>query len=273
MMIVHAYFLTSSMKILLSFFFLVVTLATSSFADAGLTAAQKLAADDIIVDQSTRVTATSSTSDAQSVNLYRLGSPISRQEAIGVVLKLAKVTLNDNYTCRDYFSDVREGWVCRAVEIAADREIVSRVNARFRPADTLTLSESLALLVKGLDIRLSNTATSTITADIPDWQKRMILTINESGIGVFRLDSGVYVYDVDSDASFGLSQRMSRGDFFRIAVLFLELQDPLNHCETFSDGCNECSTDDAGQVSCTERQCIWQGIPQCHTCDEGYVLK
>jgi hypothetical protein len=249
-----------------------VAMTTLAFAadDAGLSAAQKLAAEGIIVDQSTSVAADASLG-ANATGRFRLNDPISRQEAVGIILKLAKVTLDENYGCRNYFSDVREAWVCRAVELAADHDIVSRVNARFRPRDTLTLAESLGLLVKGLNIRFSNTATSNITADLPDWQKRLILTLNEGGIGSFKMVGWEYEYYVSSDVSFALSDRVTRGDFFRVAALFLELQDPLAHCTTYNDGCNECSTGDEGPI-CTERMCIWQGIPQCHTCEEGYEL-
>lgn len=258
------------MKKLISSCIIVFSLATTTvFAadDAGLSAAQRLATEGIIVDQSASVSSDSKFS-SEATALYRLNAPISRQEAVGIILKLAKVTLDENYGCRNYFSDVREAWVCRAVELAADQDIVSRVNARFRPRDTLTLAESLGLLVKGLNIRLSNTATSYITADIPDWQKRIILTLNEGGIGSFQIVGWEYEYSVTSDVSFGLSDRMTRGDFFRVAVLFLELQDPVAHCATYSDGCNECSKDVDGTPVCTERMCIWQGIPQCHTCEE-----
>lgn len=81
---------------------------------------------------------------------YRLYDPISRQEAIGMVLKLTNITLPENYFCQNYFRDVAyvagNNWVCRAIEIAADAGIVSRNNQYARPLDTVSRSEALGLI-------------------------------------------------------------------------------------------------------------------------------
>ncbi len=69
--------------------------------------------------------------------------------------------------------------MCRASEIAADYGLVTRANRHFRPRDTLTLAESLGILFRTLDIPLSQTSTRTLAGNVPDWQKRIILTINE----------------------------------------------------------------------------------------------
>lgn len=72
--------------------------------------------------------------------------------------------------------------MCRAAELSADYGIVTRANLYFRPRDFLTLGEAMGIVIKALDIPLSNTSTSTIAGSFPTWQKRLILTIQESQI-------------------------------------------------------------------------------------------
>ena len=64
---------------------------------------------------------------------------------------------------------------------AADA-ILSRANTLFRPRATLTLAEALGIVIKSLNISLSNTSTSTVSGPLPAWQKRIILTIQEKQI-------------------------------------------------------------------------------------------
>lgn len=45
--------------------------------------------------------------------------------------------------------------MCRAVELAADNGIITRANARVRPADRITRAEALAILLKTGKITLS----------------------------------------------------------------------------------------------------------------------
>ena len=88
--------------------------------------------------------------------------------------------------CRHYFADVREEWVCRVVEISADQKIVSRENASFRPKDTITLAESLAILLRSINPNLTHSIPNyLVPGDIPDWQKSLISTLNEARIGFF----------------------------------------------------------------------------------------
>ncbi len=115
--------------------------------------------------------------------MYRLGDFLTRQEALGIIVKMANLYLPPSYSCRKYFTDTPEWWVCRAAEVSANNGIVSRNNTRFRPRDTLTLAESLGLMIKALNIPLSTSSTSTISGNIPDWQKRIILTLREQNIG------------------------------------------------------------------------------------------
>lgn len=71
-----------------------------------------------------------------------------------------------------------------------------------------------------------------------------------------------------------MSYRVTRGQFFQIVTALLKYQDnqnPTAHCTVYNDGCNDCSTGEFG-IMCTERECIWQGIPSCSECEAGYVL-
>ncbi len=115
--------------------------------------------------------------------MYRLSDSLTRQEALGIIVKMANLYLPPSYNCRKYFADTPEWWVCRAAEVSADNGIVSRNNTKFRPRDTLTLAESLGLMIKALNIPLSTSSTSTIAGNLPDWQKRLILTLREQNIG------------------------------------------------------------------------------------------
>ena len=59
---------------------------------------------------------------------------------------------------------------------------MTRANLFFRPRDVLTLAEALGITIKALNIQLSNTSTNAISGSLPEWQKRLILTIQEQNI-------------------------------------------------------------------------------------------
>lgn len=108
----------------------------------GLADAQALAERGIIVNQSTmapQYSGVTISSDAQEASMYRLNDSIIRQEVLGMALKLRGVILPDSYSCRNYYQDTAEWWVCRAAELSADNDIVTRANLHFRPHDSLTL--------------------------------------------------------------------------------------------------------------------------------------
>ena len=68
-----------------------------------------------------------------------------------MALKIKWITLPSNYTCKNYFTDVKydakNNWVCRAIELAADDGILSRANAKARPQENITRAEALAILM------------------------------------------------------------------------------------------------------------------------------
>ena len=46
----------------------------------------------------------------------------------------------------------------------------------------------------------------------------------------------------------------------------------FENCIVYSDGCNQCDCGADGTGDCTTHQCVWQGIPSCITCDDGYQV-
>lgn len=199
----------------------------------------------------------------QEASMYRLSDSLVRQEALGTALKLKGVTLSDYYMCHNYFRDTAEWWVCRAAEMAADYGLVTRANLSFRPHDTLTLAESLGITMNSLGISLSTTSTATVPGNIPAWQKRLILTLEEQEIPLnVRDDNGTIIAlsDTRIGSGYDMSHRLTRGQFFQVVVALLhysENQNPLAHCTVYNDGCNDC-TSNVETTQCTERQCFWK---------------
>ena len=121
----------------LSFVFCLLSFGTSfAYTDTDVSNAQLLAEKWIIVKQ-------------DSTGSYRLDSTITRAEAIGIALKIRWTTVPDAYICKKYFIDLTiNDWRCRSVELAADDGIISRVNTKARPQDSITKSEALAIVMK-----------------------------------------------------------------------------------------------------------------------------
>lgn len=110
--------------------------STFAYEDTDITNANFLASENIIVDQS------------QAPAQYRLDDKILRQEVIGMALKIKGITLPENYSCKGYYSDTKNNdWVCRAIEIAADNEMITRENATAHPGKYITRAEALAMLM------------------------------------------------------------------------------------------------------------------------------
>lgn len=170
--------------------FLMVCFSVLAYAQDGLSDARSLAEQGIIINQSISLVSSSTiTQDIQEASMYRLYDTIIRQEVLGIALKLRDIQLSDSYTCRNYYGDTTEWWVCRAAELSADADIITRANLHFRPRDTLTLAEALGITIKALNLPFSTTSTSTIAGTEPDWQKRLVLTIAENQIPLNVVDS------------------------------------------------------------------------------------
>jgi len=146
--------------------------------------------------------------------------------------------------------------------------------------------------VKALNIPLSTTSTSTISGSIPDWQKRIILTINEQSIGygfyplsITRSYQSGYEFLLDENGiyRFRLSQNITRGEFFQLAVLFLTRDNGGEiSCENYrysncpsgcdavctSSSCSNglCTDDCEGPNSCRQKPFSFAG---CKTYNDG----
>ncbi|MCB9807273.1 hypothetical protein H6768_05345 [Candidatus Peribacteria bacterium] len=127
-----------------------IVFSSFAYTTTDIEIANSLADAGIIVDQRTNPVA------------YRLDDTITRQEVIGMTLKLKGVALPSNYTCKGYFTDAifasssPDAWVCRAVELAADRGLITRDSATTRPRDKITKAEALALAWKGSGMDIEN---------------------------------------------------------------------------------------------------------------------
>jgi hypothetical protein len=125
---------------------------------------------------------------------YRIDSAVARQEVIGMTLKLRGVALPLNYDCQGYFSDATfskdhtDSWVCRAVELAADRWLITRENSTTRPRDNITKAEALAMIWKGagMDISPSEEGDGTFydanNKVAVEWQENLLQTARKMGI-------------------------------------------------------------------------------------------
>lgn len=129
-----------------------------------------------------------------NLDAYRLDETIARQEVIGMTLKLKGVALPLTYDCKGYFTDATfdkdsaDAWVCRAVELAADRGLITQENTTTRPRDRITKAEALAMIWKGagLDISTSTGDDGTFfdangTAAV-DWQENLLQSARAAGI-------------------------------------------------------------------------------------------
>ncbi len=149
--------------------------------------AQFLANSGIIVDHS------------ENVALYRLDDTITRAELVAIALKkIGESNPPQNHKCKNYYNDVNEeqGWVCPAVEIAADRGLVTRENKNFNPQATVTRAEALAIFLKASNIKITECPLAMCGSNIlmdntAAWQKPVLITalfrgalMHENGNGI-----------------------------------------------------------------------------------------
>lgn len=152
----------------------------------GFEAAENLANDNIIVKK-------------YDTNGYQLEKPIVRQEATAIIGKASGSVIGDDsgYVCRRMFSDVREGWVCRSVEIAADAGIINKSNTKFRPKDKVSYFEAAVMALKSSCINPNHSLKGNTD------QERVLERIREAGVSI---DSK------NKDKS------ITRGEFFQYIV-------------------------------------------------------
>lgn len=78
------------------------------------------------------------------------------------------------------------GWICAVVESAADEGLITRANSEFRPNDTVTRAEALAILMKAKNIDIISDCGGScdhisIDSDI-SWQMDIFITGYSHGI-------------------------------------------------------------------------------------------
>lgn len=145
---------------------------------------------------------------------------------------------------------------------------MTRKNTKFRPYDSLTLAESLKILMGALEIPLSSN-TSSIPGSIPEWQKNIARTFRESNISFNLYDSNGRITlsfsgldRISAPVTVNMSHRVTRGEFFQLVTMLQDFQSriagPTDHCTQYNDGCNDCSRTDNGLAICTKRACFWQ---------------
>ncbi|MCB9806319.1 hypothetical protein H6768_00125 [Candidatus Peribacteria bacterium] len=158
------------------------------------TIADTLASYDIIVDNS------------KNPNGYRLADTITRAEAVGVALKVADISLPEKYFCKNYFKDVQydriNNWVCRAIEMAADYNIISRTNEAARPRIPISRIEALAIVMRAGKVPYAkNVDRTNYPATMPQWE-------------VDILEGAMQYHIISSSHNFGPDMLATRIDVF-----------------------------------------------------------
>ncbi len=73
--------------------------------------------------------------------------------------------------------------MCRSVELAADLGLITRANTRFRPQDSITRAEALAILMSGRGTQYPKNVTiganskpiaGLYSLKVPQWQRDLI---------------------------------------------------------------------------------------------------
>ena len=170
-------------------FTLVASMVTTgvSAASADLTAANKLAADGIINDNS-----------ANPAN-YHLGDKVLRQEIAKVAANIAGLT--PNATCSNKFSDVSattpNTWACGYVEALLDAGLVS-ANAKFNPESNISKSEALKMMLEAAGY-------TNVYTNAANWQAETVAFAVQKGVTTSFSDYNTeatrgWIFSVASDA-------------------------------------------------------------------------
>lgn len=214
-------------KILLSSFTL-ASIAVFAYTQTDVDNATYLAGKGIITTQSTTAG-------------YRLDDTITRAEVAGIALKLRGTTLPEGYTCKRYFGDtIRNDWICRAVELAADAGLVSRTNTKFRPQDKITRAEAFAILLQGNNINdsynylntfsthYSDSLAQTADTDAQEWQKSVFNKIAGLSLDATTVIPGIVERYIDSQDriyfTWSPNKPAKRSDIFATAKLILDFK-------------------------------------------------
>jgi len=158
-----------------------------SAASTELTAANTLAADGIINDNS-----------ANPAN-YNLGNNVLRQEIAKVAANIAGLT--PKATCSDSFSDVSattpNTWACGYVEALLDAGLVS-ANAKFNPEANISKAEALKMMLEAAGY-------TNVYTDAANWQAETVAFAVEKAVTTSFSDYNAnanrgWIFSVGSDA-------------------------------------------------------------------------
>lgn len=128
---------------------------------------------------------------------YRLDDTITRAEVSWIALKIMGVNLPAEYVCKKYFSDtIKNDWICRAMEIGADKWIISRSNNKARPQDTITRSEALAIIINASGMTFSERLSEVDNIADPGntWQQKIYQKYKDAGIGISGMSYDRYMW-------------------------------------------------------------------------------
>lgn len=199
------------MKKLLIFLSLVPAISLFAYTSEDVDNAELLVEAGIITEQA----------DAAG---YRLDATISRQEMVGIALRLAGHTPPVDYVCKWYYKDAkfapkhRDAWVCASAELAADKSIITREKTNFRPKTNVTRAEALAILMKSAEIDYASEAyNGSDTADLysprtPEWQITLLEGAN--ALGIIDLSTG----DGSPEEIFQPNKPATRAQVFEFVV-------------------------------------------------------
>jgi len=192
--------------ILLSWITLSLNYICFGYTNTDINIANNLAINNIIIDQSS------------SPNNYNLDDKILRQEVIGIALKIKWIDLPGDYSCKKYFSDTsKNDWVCRAVELAADYWIVTKLNRSIRPRDSITKAEALAIIMNAGDVQYSK---NVIRTGYP---------LNTSQWQIDILEWAVNMWIISTANWFNLNNKALRKEVFEFANNVLNLEEKSNN--------------------------------------------
>lgn len=137
---------------------------------------------------------------------YRLGDNITRGEMAKIAVKLADESAVE--CAGNVFSDVTAtmGDLCGYIEAAADLEIVSSANAKFRPTDLVTRAEMVKMLLSARGV--APTDVSAGFNDVPASMGDLYGYINAA------VEEGL----IKSGTSFRPNATSTRGEAFKVAA-------------------------------------------------------
>jgi hypothetical protein len=142
---------------------------------------------------------------------YRLSDNITRAEMAKIAVKLADESAAE--CAGNYFSDVTSalGDLCGYIEAAADLEIVSSANAKFRTMDLVTRAEMVKMLLSARGV--APTDVSAGFTDVPASMGDLYGYVNAA------VEEGL----IKSGTSFRPNATSTRGEAFKVAAGALAL--------------------------------------------------